>query len=117
MADDFNITSVGSNPADERAHRMRFYFLSMALRMACILSLFWVRGWWLVIPILGAIFLPYFAVMIANATENTGAGPGPEKVTPAELMPAEQSASISNDKLIVIDAPADRRQQGERIPD
>ena len=42
------------------------YGISMAIRMVCIVAMLFVSGWWLLICALGAIFLPYFAVIIAN---------------------------------------------------
>ncbi len=42
------------------------YSLAMGIRVLCIVAVLFVHGWWLLIPALGAIFLPYFAVVIAN---------------------------------------------------
>ncbi|MGO3733689.1 MAG: DUF3099 domain-containing protein [Canibacter sp.] len=117
MADKYNVTSVGANPAEDRAHRIRFYFISMSLRFACVASLLWVRGWWVILPVLGAVILPYLAVMVGNAVANSNDDAKPEKVTPAEIMPPDHESSESPHQLIVIDAPAERRQTGERIPD
>ena len=62
-----SITSLPHAPADERRGRMLEYTIMMSIRVLCIISLIWVRGWWIVIPAAGAIFLPYFAVVLANA--------------------------------------------------
>ncbi|KQV08117.1 hypothetical protein ASC63_13320 [Leifsonia sp. Root112D2] len=48
------------------------YLVAMGIRVLCIIALLFVHGWWLVIPAVGAIFLPYFAVVIANAAINPG---------------------------------------------
>jgi len=63
------VTSLPAAPADERRHRMLEYTIMMSIRVLCLISLIWVRGWWLVIPAAGAIFLPYFAVVVANAAQ------------------------------------------------
>lgn len=42
------------------------YSVAMGIRMLCILAALFVHGWWLLIPALGAVFLPYIAVVIAN---------------------------------------------------
>lgn len=42
------------------------YSLAMGIRVLCIIAALFVRGWWLIIPALGAVLLPYFAVVIAN---------------------------------------------------
>jgi len=41
----------------------------MGIRVVCVVLLLFVREWWAVaIVAAGAIFLPYFAVVIANAS-------------------------------------------------
>ncbi|MBN9142083.1 MAG: DUF3099 domain-containing protein [Micrococcales bacterium] len=47
------------------------YTLAMGIRVVCIALCLVVPGWWLLIPAAGAVFLPYFAVVIAN---NVGGG-------------------------------------------
>lgn len=113
MAQEYHVTSVGITPAQDRSNRMKFYFIAMSIRFACVASLFFVRGWWLIIPALGAVFLPYFAVVIANAVDNASAGQ-PDAPTPLELhgtvsSGTEASGSQGEAPLIVIDAPAERR--------
>ncbi|MBF4460791.1 MULTISPECIES: DUF3099 domain-containing protein [unclassified Pseudoclavibacter] len=62
-----NVTSMGDSEYDERAARMRKYTIMMLIRVACFVALIWVRGPWMFVFAAGAIFLPYFAVVIANA--------------------------------------------------
>ena len=69
-----SITSLPLAPDVERHHRMVKYLVAMSVRVLCIIALLFVHGWWLVIPALGAIFLPYFAVVIANAAANPNGG-------------------------------------------
>ena len=118
MAKQYKLTSVGVNPTRDRAYRMRMYFLTMTLRMACVISLFWVRGPWIILVAIGAIVLPYVAVLIANAVSHVG-GTAPDAPTPHELSapekpvePSDASAPPSQ-TIIVIDAPAERRSSGE----
>lgn len=42
------------------------YSIAMGIRVVCIGLCLVTPGWWLVIPAAGAVFLPYFAVVIAN---------------------------------------------------
>jgi hypothetical protein len=42
------------------------YTIAMSVRVVCIALCLVVQGWWIVIPAAGAVFLPYFAVVIAN---------------------------------------------------
>lgn len=65
-----SITSV-SNPDKERLSRMRSYSLSMLIRLICIGLCFVVPGWFVTLPILGAILLPWFAVVGANTKKIT----------------------------------------------
>ncbi len=60
------ITSLPPSPDEERHARMVKYALAMGIRLVCILSCFFVPGWWLIIPATGAIVLPYVAVVAAN---------------------------------------------------
>lgn len=71
MAKTQTITSIPLSPAEERRARMTKYTISMAIRMVCIVAMLFVSGWWLLVCALGAIFLPYFAVVVANQASNT----------------------------------------------
>ncbi len=53
-------------PADDRRARMLKYTLAMSIRMVCIVLLLFVQGWWLFVVAVGAIALPYLAVVLAN---------------------------------------------------
>ncbi|WP_400998558.1 DUF3099 domain-containing protein [Agromyces sp. GXQ0307] len=61
-----SITSLPPSPDDERRSRMIKYTVMMSIRVACIVALLFVQGWWLLVFALGAVFLPYFAVVVAN---------------------------------------------------
>ena len=63
-----NITTVASS---DRSKRMLRYSLSMSIRLVCIGMCFVVEGWWILLPILGAILLPLFAVVNANTKRIT----------------------------------------------
>lgn len=66
----YNVTSVSNSAAEDRDKRMRIYFIMMTIRVLCVASLFWARGWWILVAALGAVFLPYLAVLIANEPDN-----------------------------------------------
>lgn len=61
-----SITSLPASPDEERRARMIKYTIMMGIRVACIFALLFVQGWWILVFALGAIFLPYFAVVVAN---------------------------------------------------
>lgn len=61
------VTSLPISPEMERSHRMKVYSLYMLIRMICIGLCFVVPGWFIVLPILGAVLIPYLAVVLANS--------------------------------------------------
>jgi uncharacterized membrane protein YdbT with pleckstrin-like domain len=63
-----SITSLPERPDDERRRRAVHYSIAMAVRVVCVILCVFVTGWWLVLPIFGAIVLPYVAVVLANVT-------------------------------------------------
>ena len=65
---------------------MNRYLIAMGIRMVCIVSCVFVQGWWLLIPIAGAIILPYIAVVLANVGENAGA----TVERPGAILPVSQ---------------------------
>ncbi|WP_232299611.1 DUF3099 domain-containing protein [Leucobacter komagatae] len=115
----YRVTSAGVNPAEDRAHRMRMYFIAMTLRVACVLSLFWVSGWWLIIPAIGSVVLPWFAVMVGNAV----AYGGEEEVAvpdPLELSSGDDPAGAQQEKsspeLLIVDVEPVRRAAARPAP-
>lgn len=63
-----SITSLPERAEDERRRRVVNYSIAMGIRVICVVLCVFVRGWWLVLPILGAVVLPYVAVVLANVT-------------------------------------------------
>jgi len=70
MAKQQSITSLPRSPEDDRRARMLKYGIAMAVRLACIFACFLVRGYWIIIPALGAVVLPYIAVVLANVSHS-----------------------------------------------
>ena len=48
------------------------YTVAMTIRVVCIVLAIFVEGWLMWLCFAGAIFLPYFAVVIANAQVSRG---------------------------------------------
>ncbi|HMM81908.1 MAG TPA: DUF3099 domain-containing protein [Terrimesophilobacter sp.] len=65
-----NITSLPRSPVDDRHSRMIKYTVTMCIRLVCIALCLVVQGWWLVVCVAGAVFLPYVAVVLANAANS-----------------------------------------------
>lgn len=66
MRNPTSITSLPQSPDQERASRMVKYAVTMGIRVVCLIICFFVPGWWMLVPALGAVFLPWIAVLIAN---------------------------------------------------
>ncbi|TXK17605.1 DUF3099 domain-containing protein [Homoserinibacter sp. GY 40078] len=60
------VTELPQSPEAERRFRTITYLVMMGIRVICLVLCIFVRGWWLLLPAAGAIFLPYFAVIVAN---------------------------------------------------
>ena len=71
-----SITSLPPSPEEDRRRRMIKYSVAMGIRMVCIVLMLFVTGWWLLVCAIGAIVLPYFAVVIATVQ----AAPTPPEV-------------------------------------
>ena len=62
-----SVTSLGESPDVERRSRMIKYTVAMVVRTICIILGVAFQGWFMWFFFAGAIFLPYFAVVIANS--------------------------------------------------
>ncbi|MSW98169.1 MAG: DUF3099 domain-containing protein [Actinobacteria bacterium] len=97
-----SVTNLPASASDERRARMIKYTIAMVIRVICIVLMLFVQGWWLLLCAIGAIFLPYFAVIIANVASSPDSDdvvrPGPlllapplsSTVTEAESPPFEK---------------------------
>lgn len=93
----FTVTSVTEAPKQERDQRMRKYVLTMSIRFICILAIPFVSGWWMLLCAVGAIFLPYFAVVIANV-KSSKTNQDPLEHIVLELSGAESVAQSQSQK-------------------
>lgn len=82
-----SLTELPLSPEQEQRTRMRRYALMMGIRVLCILACLITPGWWLLAPALGAVFLPYVAVVVANAATR---GSGRRVERPTALTPARR---------------------------
>lgn len=63
----FTITEAQRGLSREQVGRTRKYLISMGIRTACVIAAIIVPGWPRWVFIVGAVVLPYLAVVIANA--------------------------------------------------
>lgn len=69
------ITTAAPSPNEDIAARQRRYLISMAIRTACVIGAVVVGPGvlrWVLVA--GAVFLPYVAVVMANATDRRSDG-------------------------------------------
>ncbi len=85
-----SITTLAESPDDDRRRRLIHYMITMTIRIVCIVLCLFVTGWWLILPILGAVVLPYIAVLLANAT-NRSDSVAPQR--PGALVPVPTDRS------------------------
>lgn len=87
------ITSLPVSPEEDRRHRMISYTIMMVIRVTCFVLLIVTDGIWQWVFAAGAIFLPYFAVVIANNTADLRAGRVEDPAAPLPLPAARPSSS------------------------
>jgi hypothetical protein len=86
------ITTAGSSRADDIARRQRRYVFSMGIRTVCFLSAVLVGpGWLRWVLVVGAVVLPYVAVVMANAVTSKDDEFALRGVTPDHAQLAEGS--------------------------
>jgi Flp pilus assembly protein TadB len=68
--DAVRITTAPPSRSEELAKRQRRYIISMVVRLLCFVLAYAVGpGWLRWVFVAGAVFLPYFAVVFANAED------------------------------------------------
>ena len=82
----YSITAAPESLTDEQGPRTRRYLVSMTIRTACVLLAIVVPGWPRWVFIVGAVVLPYLAVVAANASRNRRRTPPPVPILP--IFPA-----------------------------
>jgi len=66
------LTTLPQSPQDEQRSRMIKYAVMMGIRVVCLVLCLFTPGWWLLLPAIGAVVLPYLAVVVANAARRRG---------------------------------------------
>ena len=83
-----SITSLPASPDEDRRKRMIQYTVAMSIRVVCVLLLFVVHGWWLLVVAVGAFVLPWVAVVLAN---NVAGGTGADVLRPGAIVPVRMT--------------------------
>jgi predicted tellurium resistance membrane protein TerC len=94
-----SVTNIDISPEEERRSRMVRYLVAMSIRVVCIIAGVFVEGLLMWVCFAGAIFLPYFAVIIANAAGNTS-GRSAEAVVAPTLKVEATAFEVANRKKL-----------------
>lgn len=70
--------------------RERRYFITMGIRTACFVAFLFVPGWWKVVTLLAAAFLPMIAVLLANNSDHRPPPVAPESDEERLALPASE---------------------------
>lgn len=93
----YTITQANRSLSSEQSGRTKRYLISMAIRTACVLAAIVVPGWPKWLFIVGAVVLPYLAVVMANAGHEND-DPGAMGVSPITLPSQAQAQADSRSR-------------------
>jgi hypothetical protein len=112
-----SITDAAAAHSEEMRQRMIKYAVAMGIRMVCLVLVFVVDGWFKVLPVIGAVFLPWFAVIIANGGDHAEVHSESllDFVPQGELDAAAPGAAPGREPETAADGPV--TLQGELIDD
>lgn len=108
-----SITDAAAAHSEDMRERMIKYAVAMGIRMVCIVLIFVVDGWFKIIAIAGAVFLPWIAVVIANG--NDKAEDHSESLLDYVAVPEIEGSALPEDVGEPADAPT--VLQGELVDD
>ena len=103
----YTITAAQRALSKEQADRTRRYLVSMAIRTVCVVAAIFVPCWPRWVFIAGALVLPYFAVVIANAGRENDE-PGEAARVPQAYRPELPAPGLmlgQSAEVIIHDAP------------
>ncbi|HEY1157261.1 MAG TPA: DUF3099 domain-containing protein [Arthrobacter sp.] len=106
-----SITDAAAAHSEDMRQRMIKYALAMGIRMVCLILIFVVDGWFKIIAVAGAVFLPWIAVVIANGSDKAET-PSDLLLDSAPLAELESPPPPANE-----DQPESAVLQGELVKD
>lgn len=108
----FRITAAPTSHTDDLGVRYRKYVVSMIIRTACFLCFAFIDHWTRWLFIAGAVFLPYVAVVLANAGRESR-GPAPDSFDVQPQAPREpQELPVLEAKITHVWSPNDPGPSG-----
>ena len=106
----YRISAAPTAHTDDIGVRYRKYVISMLIRTACFLLAVFVDHWVRWVFVAGAVFLPYVAVVVANAGREHRDAPPPAFEHVPEQLPqlSAPAETVVLEGRIVDDAPGQR---------
>jgi hypothetical protein len=106
-----SITDAAAAHSEDMRHRMMQYSLAMGIRMVCLILIFVVDGWFKLLMVAGAVFLPWIAVVLANGNDKAevhsdsllDSAPLAELESPVAAPAPESTASTVLQGELIID--------------
>lgn len=87
------ITDARLSASEDLERRQRRYLWTMLIRVICFVAMFFLPGWWKVVALAGAVFLPAAAVLLANDQDRRAPAP-PRPEVPTVDLPALPSGDV-----------------------
>lgn len=81
------VTSAATSSTDDQDSRVRRYLTMMGIRVVCFGLVFVTTGWLRWAAIIGAVVIPYFAVVMANAVRPRQTGTIQAVTPPTDTTP------------------------------
>ncbi|HSO90536.1 MAG TPA: DUF3099 domain-containing protein [Arthrobacter sp.] len=110
-----SITDAAAH-SEEMRQRMIKYAVAMGIRMVCLILIFVVDGWLKILPVIGAVFLPWFAVIIANGSDQAEVH-SDSLLDYAPLAQLDAPATVPADQGDAAEDPTMTLLQGELVDD
>jgi hypothetical protein len=105
-----SITDAASAHSEDMRQRMIKYALAMGIRLVCLILIFVVDGWFKILMVAGAVFLPWIAVIIANGSDKA-------EVHSDSLLDSAPMAELEGSSWPPSEGPDSDVLQGELIDD
>jgi hypothetical protein len=90
--DQVSITDARLSTSEDLDRRQRRYLWTMLVRVICFGLMLVVPGWWRLVALLGAVFLPAAAVLLANNVDRRA--PATRPLEDETVRPALPSADV-----------------------
>lgn len=97
-------TSLPPSPRDDEGSRLRRYLVTMGIRVVCFILMVAIQpyGWHTLVFGVGAIFLPYIAVVLANVGQDAHETTAERPELGLPQAPAQPAQPAADDRIILI---------------